>query len=96
MIDTSKPQFPANIQWAIRRLSLFNDGRRDAIQFAWDCEGKLAAIQQALQEKEQDLENVFLAQGPLKNHASPRFYHEGYIKGLKEVIEIIIQSMAEQ
>jgi hypothetical protein len=45
--------FSQQIEMVLRREALLASGRKDAIQFAWDCKGDLPTLNAEVQETEE-------------------------------------------
>lgn len=83
------PSIPLVIKSALIRPTLLISGRYDAFQQAWKLDANLEALEQEVIESEEILNDPDLHDGPMKPGASPRTYREGYLAGLREVIDII-------
>jgi len=77
------------------RQILLAEGREAAFDFAWEIRGNLSDLQARIQEIEQLISNPpeFLRDLSLPN-AGSRIYLEGYLTGLKDIIESMSSSQS--
>ena len=81
--------FSKRIEMVLRREALLASGRKDAIQFAWDCKGDLPALKAEVQETEELISAPERTKKDMAPGTTPRIYREAYLAGLKDVIDII-------
>lgn len=92
--DDSGPsdKFPLQVRVlsTLLRQILLAEGREAAFDFAWEIQGNLSDLQARIREIEQLVSNPpeFLRDLSLPS-AGPHIYLEGYLTGLKDIIEII-------
>jgi hypothetical protein len=81
----------SEVRFTLTREILTASGRRDAFQFALDCQGDLARLLDEITDNEHAIAHPTPALREAMNEtASPRIYKEGYLAGLRDAYELIV------
>jgi hypothetical protein len=81
----------------LHRQAFRSDGRKDALQFALEKQANLSDLQVEIERVEEVISRGLVRDphGSMSPNASPRLYRDGYISGLREAIEIILETREE-
>jgi hypothetical protein len=82
-------------KWKLRFLSLHANGRMDAFDYAVTTSTDVKAIREKIAEEERYQSDPKWLAGAMKPGTTVRAYHDGYLTGLREALDVILRMSVE-
>ncbi len=95
--EESLSHLPERVRFALRRERLMAQGRYDAFVFVQECRGDIACLKEKIHWYKELMSNPPDDwKGPMSPDSSVRMHKDGYLPGLQDALNILLQAEQSQ